>query len=135
MDPNAIADEIATVLRTIDGLGVDAYPPPTVVPPRAIVSYPERINFDLTYGRGTDRIPDWPIWVVVGQATQRTARSRIMAYASASGPVSFKTVLEAHDWQSCDELTVTGVEFDVVTIASVDYIAAGFHCDIVGSGA
>lgn len=135
MDPNAIAEEIATVLRTIDGLDVDAYPPATITPPRGIVSYPENIMFDLTYGRGMDRIPDWPVWVVVGRVNSKTARQRIMAYAASVGAVSFKVVLEAHDWQSCDELTVKSVGFDVITIAGVDYIAAGFHLDIAGSGA
>jgi hypothetical protein len=105
-----------------------------VTPPAAIVSYPEKVDFDETYGRGMDRIPDWPVVVVVGKATDRTARTRIYQYAAATGSNSLKTVLQAHTWAACDVLTVTSVEFDVVTIGAIDYIAALFHLDITGQG-
>lgn len=135
MNPNDVGDEIAEKLDTIAGLRVSAYPPPTVTPPSGVVGYPEQIEFDLTYGRGMDRIPDWPVMVVVGKATDRTARERIFEYAAGTGAKSVKAVLEAATYTSLDELRVTGVEFDVVTIASVDYIAAVFHLDIAGQGA
>lgn len=134
MDLSDVADEIATVLGTISGLRVTGYPPPTVVPPAGIVSYPVAVTFDETYGRGMDRIRDWPVLVVVGKATDRTARDRIYDYAAATGASSVKAVLQAHTWTSLDQLRVTEVEFDVVTIASVDYIAAMFHLDIAGRG-
>jgi hypothetical protein len=134
MDPNAVGDEIATVLATISGLRVSAYPPGSVVPPAGIVSYPTAIDFDETYGRGMDRIRDWPVVVVEGKATDRTARTRIFEYAAATGASSLKAVLEAHHWSSCDDLRVTSVEFDVVTIGAVDYISALFHLDIAGQG-
>lgn len=134
MNLNTVADEIATVLDTIASLRVSSYPPPTVVPPAGIVSYPGSVDFDETYGRGMDRIRDWPVLVVVGKATDRTARTSIYGYAAATGASSVKAVLEAHTWTSLATLRVTSVEFDVVSIASVDYISALFHLDIAGQG-
>lgn len=135
MNLNDVADEIATVLDTVTGLRVSGYPPASVTPPAGIVSYPESMDFDETYGRGMDRIRNWPVLVVVGKATDRTARERIYEYAAGSGASSVKAVLEAHAWASLDTLRVSSVEFDVLTIAAVDYIAAIFHLDIAGQGA
>jgi hypothetical protein len=134
MDLNAVADEIAAVLDTIDPLRVSAYPPGTVSPPAGIVSFPQSVTFDETYARGMDRIRDWPVVVVVGRVTERTARDRIYEYASPTGAKSVKAVLEAHTWSALDVLRVASVEFDVVDIAAVDYIAAVFHLDIAGHG-
>lgn len=134
MNLNSVADELTTVLDTIAGLRVFGYPPPTVVPPAGIVSYPDRVDFDETYGRGMDRIRDWPLVVVVGKATDRMARERIYEYTSATGSNSLKAVLEAHVWTSLAALRIASVEFDVVSIAGVDYIAALFHLDIAGQG-
>jgi hypothetical protein len=131
---NTVADEVATALATISGLRVHDHPPANVVPPAGIVSFPDRVEFDATYGRGMDRIQDWPVLVVVGKATDRTARTRIYGYAAATGSSSVKAVLEAHTWTSLSTLRVASVEFDVVTIASVDYISALFHLDIAGQG-
>jgi hypothetical protein len=134
MDLNDVADEIAATLGTITGLRVHAYPPGSVTPPAGIVSYPQQVDFDETYGRGMDRVRDWPIVIVDGKATDRTARERILSYAAGTGAASVKAVLEAHTWTACDVLRVTSVEFDVVTIASVNYISALFHLDIAGQG-
>ena len=134
MDVNAVMDEIATRLGTIPGLRIHDHPPGSVTPPAGIVSFPERIDFDETYGRGMDRIRDLPVVVVVGKATDRTARVRINEYASAIGAKSVKAVLEATPHFSFHTIRVASVEFDVVTIGSVDYIAALFAVDIAGQG-
>lgn len=134
MDLAAVADELAAQLETITGLRVFAYPPPTLVPPAAIVSYPDRVTFDETYGRGMDRAEQWPIVLVVGKASDRAARDRVYRYADGSGAVSVKAVLEAGEYTAFETIRVAGVEFDVVTIAATDYIAALFTVDIAGPG-
>lgn len=134
MNLNDVMDEVATTLATISGLRVFGYPPPTVVPPAGIVSYPDAIEFDQTYGRGMDRISGLPIILVVGKATDRAARETAAGWASGSGETSVKAALEDHEWASCDVLIVTRCSFDVVTIASVDYLAAMFEADVIGSG-
>jgi hypothetical protein len=134
MKLDLVMDEIAGALGGITGLRVFGYPPPTVVPPAGIVSYPERINYDQTYGRGMDRISALPVILVVGKATDRAARDTAAGWAAGSGARSVKAVLEAATYTSCEVLTVTSCSFDVVTIAGVDYIAAMFELDIAGSG-
>lgn len=137
MDLAAVMDEIATSVATVDGLEgrTFAYPPPSVTGFAGIVSYPDRIDYDLTYGRGGDTIVDLPILVVVGKATDRTARDRVAQYAAGSGPMSVKTAVETGPHTSFDDIQVTSCEFDVVTIAAVDYISAMFRMNIVGQGA
>lgn len=134
MNLNTVMDEIGQKLGAITGLRVFDYPPPTVVPPAGIVSYPERIEYDQTYGRGMDRIRALPVIIVVGKATDRAARDTAAAWAAGSGAGSVKAVLEAASYSSCDVLVVTQCSFDVVTIAGVDYIAAMFELDIAGGG-
>lgn len=134
MNPNDVADELTTRLDTIAGLRCFGYPPPTVVPPAAIVSYPEAIQFDETYGRGMDRVPSWPILIVVGKATDRAAREKVYDYAAATGSTSVKAVLESGTYTSFDTIRVTQASFDVVTIAGNDYISALFTLDIAGQG-
>lgn len=134
MNLNDVMDEMAMVLGTITGLRCFGYPPPRVSAPAGIVSYPDKIEYDQTYGRGMDKISGIPMILVEGKATDRTARDRIAEYVAGSGARSVKAVFEAHTWASCDDLVVTACSFDVVTIAAVDYIAATFEADAVGSG-
>lgn len=130
-----LGDEIAALLKTVTGLSrVTAYPPPTVQPPCAIVSYPSTVEFDQTYGRGSDRIDQWPIVIVEGRVTSRTARSRVLGWAAATGAKSIKATFEAHHWVACDDLVIKSVTFDVVEIAGADYIAAIFAASAVGKG-
>lgn len=132
-----VMDEIAASVRTVSGLEgrTVAYPPPTVTGFAGIVSYPERIDYDQTYGRGMDMIRDLPVLIVVGQATDRGARDRVAQYATGSGPLSIKAAVEADPHTSFDDIRVTSCEFDVVTIATVDYISVMFRMDIAGQGA
>ncbi len=137
MDLVDVMDQVAERLRTISGLHVFAWPPGQVVPPAAIVSYPDGITFDAAYRRGKDKMA-LPVVVVVGRVVDRVARDQIGAYCAGSGPRSVKQVLEdgvgAGAYTAFDTLRVTGVDFDTVTIAGVDYMAALFTLDISGKG-
>jgi hypothetical protein len=129
-----VMDEVAARLATIEGLRVFAYPTDSVAPPAAVVSFPENITFDETYGRGMDRMT-LPVVVAVGKPYARSTRPLLAAYCNGSGPASVKAALEAGDYASCDVVRVTGIDFDVVTIAGTDYMAALFDLDIAGAGA
>lgn len=137
MDLAAVMEEIGASVRGVQGLEgrTFAYPPPTVTGFAGIVSYPERIEYDLTYGRGMDKIVDLPVLIVVGRATDRTARDRVAQYAAGFGALSVKAAIEAEPHTSFDDVHVTSCEFDVVTIAAVDYITAMFRMDVAGQGA
>jgi len=137
MNLNTVADQLSARLDTIEGLRCFDYPPSSVAGavPAAIVSYPERVDYDMNYRRAADRIEQWPILIVVGKATDRTARERIYDYAAGSGTRSVKAVLESGTYTAFGALRVRDCTFDVVTIAGVDYISALFSLDIAGPGA
>ncbi|MEV6306480.1 hypothetical protein AB0M02_44230 [Actinoplanes sp. NPDC051861] len=134
MKLDAVMDEAAAVLREISGLNVSAYPPGSLTAPAGYVSYPTSIDLDEAYGRGEDRFTDLPLVLLAGKATDRAARDTVAAWSAGSGPRSVKAHMEAHAWASCDDLTVTSVEFDVETIAGVPYLAAMFKATVVGPG-
>jgi hypothetical protein len=133
MDLNDVMDEVAAQLDTISGLRCFAYPPDDVQPPAAIVSYPEAITFDETYGRGMDRMT-MPVWLLVDRVVDRTSRARLAAYCAGSGASSVKAVLESGTYTAFHTVRVTGVEFESVTVAGTEYVAAIFDLDIAGAG-
>lgn len=131
-----VMDDVARRLNMIKGLRAYEFPPDKITPPAAVVSYPNAYDYDGTYRRGSDTM-QLPVVAVVGRANDRAARDLISVYVDGDGPSSFKRVLEDKDlpaYTAFDSVRVTNVEFDVVTIASVDYIAALFDLDIIGSG-
>lgn len=135
MDLGAVMQEIADQVDTITDLRVFGYPPDSVNAPAAIVTYPGTLDFDGSYGRGMDRIPDLTVVVLVGKVSERTARDRIGQYCNGSGPASIKAVVESGTYTEFDTVRVTSVSFDVIAIAAVEYLAATFTLDIAGTGA
>jgi hypothetical protein len=135
MDIAEVMQEIADRLDTIDGLRVHAYPPDTVSAPAAVVTYPGTYNFDQTYGRGMDRMPDMSVVALVGKVSGKSTRDRVSEYASGSGEKSFKAVLESGTYETFDVITVVAVEFDIIAMGAVEYLAATFQLDIAGQGA
>ena len=136
MDLGKIMDEIAARLRLAPTLAhrTFAYPPGSIKAPAAIVSYPENIRFDETYGRGMDRMTG-EIVVAVGRPTERQTRDRITRYVEGAGPESVKALVDGNDYTSCDDVRVTSAVFDVYTIGGVEYLCAVFSVDIAGKGA
>jgi len=128
-----VMDAVSNRLDTIAGLRCFAYPTAKLTPPAAIVSYPETVTFDETYGRGMDRMT-LPVVVVAGKVSDRSARNALGAYCDGTGAASFKAVLESGAYSAFHTVRVAGIEFDTVTIAGTDYIAAMFSLDISGSG-
>lgn len=133
MDLAVVMDAVGDRLDTIPNLRVHRYPPGSVTPPAAVVAYPDTYTFDQTYGRGMD-VMTLPVVLVVGKVTDRSARNQLGAYVNGSGTKSVKQVLESGTYTAFDTVTVTKVEFDVVTIAGTDYLAATFDLDISGAG-
>ncbi len=133
MDLAAVMDALAARLDVIDGLRVHAYPIGSVTPPAAVLSYPDDYTYDATYQRGMDRMT-LPLVLVVGKASDRTARDRLSAYVNGSGASSVKAVLESGAYTAFHTLRVVDADFDVVRIADVEYVAAVFSLDITGAG-
>lgn len=133
MDLDAVMTEIATALDTITGLRlciVGEKP----VPPAAWVSYPENITFDLTYGRGEDSM-DLQIVLIVGKVNDRSTRTALAAYCKGSGASSVKAAVDGGTYTAADVVRVTEADFDVVTLAGVDHMAAIFSVHVSGNGA
>jgi hypothetical protein len=102
--------------------------------PSAFVTYPAGIDFDQTYGRGEDSMELQAV-VVAGRTVARATRKTLAAYCNGSGAESVKTALEGFTYTTCDVVTVPHIDFDVQTIAAVDYMAAIFTIKITGRGA
>lgn len=134
MDPLAARAQIETALATITGLRVTKWGAQVQVP-AALVTLPERIDYHQTYGAGSTRIVDMMVLVLASKPDTRTAVSTLLPYAAETGAKSIKAVLEAYAWTALDVMTVTSVDFDVVTYEGTPYLAAMFHLDIVGKGA
>lgn len=132
MNTGTARTEIAARLSTIDGLRGRKHPPGTVTPGDAIVQ-PQRVNFDQTYGRGSDRA-DMGVIVVAGRPYDEASHERLDTYAAGSGDSSVKAVLESGTYTAFDELVVTSVEWDVMKLSGVDYLAALFTLDIMAPG-
>ena len=135
MDVQAIADELGEALKAIAGLTVPEWGVQRVSPPFALIPLPDAVTYDLTYGRGGDRIEDWPLLVLIDRPARPESRRAIAEYAAGSGPSSVKQAIEDHTYTACDPPRVTSCEFDVVSYAGTDYLAAMFHLDISGKGA
>jgi hypothetical protein len=133
MDIETVMQAVADRLDTIVGLRIRPYPAGSVTPPAAIVSFPERIDYDQTYQRGCDRVT-LPVVLVVGKAADRAAWKSVTSYAAGSGSKSIKSVLESGVYTAFDVVRVPRVEFDTVTIGATEYFAALFTLDIVGHG-
>lgn len=127
-------DELAAELDTIAGLRVFAYPTDSVPAPAAVVGYPEKITFDQTMGRGVDKIT-FPIFVVVGRVTDRSARDLLSVYCDGTGAKSVKAVLNAGaPWVAMASVRTGDIDFTTVTVAGIDYLTAVFTVDVYGTG-
>lgn len=135
MNLDAVMQAVADRIDTIADLRVYAYPPDTIQPPAAVVTYPGTLRYDETYGRGMDRIPDLTVVLLVGKVSDRATRGLITKYAKGSGATSIKTVVESGTYTAFDVVTVTEVSFDVIAIGAVEHLAATFTLDIAGQGA
>lgn len=134
MNLAGVMDDLSVALETIPGLRVFPYWADKVTPPAAIVGWPEPLTFDRTFGRGSDQV-EIPVYVVVGKVDARSSRDRLAKYADGSGDHSVKTAVEEHQATAFDSARISRVEFDVMTISAVDYLAATFYIDITGKGA
>lgn len=135
MNLSDVMDEVAVKLRTIPSLTGRTYewPPGSITPPAAFVAYPGPGTYDVTYRRGTDRC-EGSCLVLLGRPTERSTRDALTGYADGSGAESVKAAVDGDDYDSCDSVTVTGWDVDVVSVGGTDYLAVVFPLDIIGRG-
>jgi hypothetical protein len=127
MNLNTAMDALGTALGGITGLNVYDFHAESVADPAAIVGLPDELVYDHTHGRGTDRAT-FPVHVLVCKADDRSARDLLAAYCGGTGgvAVSVKAALDA-----LAGVRVVKADFSVMTMASVEYLAATFDVDYV----
>lgn len=132
-----VMDEIADRVRTITSLAGRVYewPASDVSPPCAMITYPGPGTYDLSYRRGADRT-ECGLVVLVGSPGELSTRDVITGYLDGSGAESVKATVDGDGtYASCDSVTVTGWDLEIMAVGSMDYLAAVFTLDIVGRGA
>lgn len=137
MDVKAVAEELAGKLDAIDGLRAFGYPVAQLPFPGAIVGLPDEIQFDQTYGRGSDAMT-FPVWVMVGRADERAAVLELLPYLDGAGDKSVKTALDnttTNTYTECDTVTVTTAVPGTYSYNGVDAFGAEFTVQVTGSGA
>lgn len=135
MDLYAVMGEVGTALTGIAGLRVAKWGAKRVDVPAAVVTLPDEIIFDQTYGRGSDKIADLVVFVMVGDARRDDSVKQLAAYCAGSGAKSVKAKIEAYTYTTLHTAVVTKCLFPDVTYAGNPYLAAEFHIDIIGLGA
>lgn len=132
--------EIGVRLATINGLrvvpvGMDG----PIQPPAAVVYLPERIDYDLSYGRGTVKISDLVVVILISGTTRRTAPKALAPYMSDTGAQSIKKCLDttaASGYTNAFDVQVIYSEIDYAAkMSDADYLAGIFHINAYGPGA
>jgi hypothetical protein len=104
-----------------------AWPTGSIQPPCAIVGYPEELEFDATFGRGSDRAV-FPVWMVCGNVSDRSARDVLSGYIT--GGTGIKDALDGTLGGAVQTARVTDCQVEKLPIGAVEYIAAKFMIEV-----
>jgi hypothetical protein len=130
----SVMDELGTALETIPNLRVFPHWPDRINPPVGLVGWPDPLTYDSTMARGSDQVT-LPITVLVGKVDSRSARDRVAAYADGSGTSSVKAAIDGFESTAYDSARVTRCQFNTIPVSGVEYLAATFFVDLIGTGA
>lgn len=134
----AVLAEVVARLETIASLEVHyGFPGKLGRVPAAVVYPPERVEFDMTYGRGADAYPELIVVIFVRRSTNRTMIAEISPYLAGSGAQSIKAKLDTSTapYASAFDVQVQWADLDpLAAFAGGEYLAALFHIKITGSG-
>lgn len=129
-----VMDELAAAVQRVPSLAgrTYAYPVDDISEPAAFVPFPA-VDFDATYGRGSDDM-DMTIVVIVGRLSDRSDRDRVVGYMDGAGGESIKAAVEGYEYTTIDYAHVASVATTDYTIAGVEYWALVFEVEVTGSG-
>lgn len=135
MDWDASMTQIAARLETMDGMRKFEVGQ-TLLPPCAIVSYPDEIDPHGTYHRGVSTM-GLQVMLVLGPPNARQTRTAAAQFVNDT-PTGLVSILEdgvdAGAYTAFDELTVTLITFAEVEIKDVPYMAVLADLTIAGQG-
>ena len=134
MNLTLVMEEVAEKLKTFTGINVFDYPIDSVTPPAGILSYPERIAYDETYGRGEDMFLGLPLYMVTDRVDSKSARIQVSEWTDPVGHNSVKKYLDKENYTSCSSVHVVNATFDTMTVAGIDYLVAVFELNVSGEG-
>lgn len=125
-------DGLGTRLATITGLRIYDFPPDSLAVPAAIVSFPDSIDYDSTFGRGSDECTI-PVHVVIGKVSDRNARDQLVLYLNGTGTKSIKAVIEADVTLNGSAQTsrVTIATIQTVSMSGAEYLSARFMVHVI----
>jgi len=106
-----------------------AWPVDSVAPPAVVIGYPTALDFDVTFGRGSDRAV-FPIYFVAGRISDRTTRDALSVIVT--GANSIKTALDGPLSSTLGgTVRVTDCQVQEVTVGSISLLAAVFSTEVV----
>lgn len=126
---DALAQELINDGVTARAFG---YPLPNPTPPCAIVGYPTKLDFDLTFhALGTTGKVKLaiPVWFVVGKVLDKSARDALSAVLT--GALGIKESLDGNLAGHVDYANVIDCLVEVLTISGVEYLTAKFEVEVV----
>lgn len=118
------------VASSVAAKRVYAQPEESVAPPCVVIGYPDDIEYDQTFGRGSDRA-EFPVWFLVGKVTGKASRDALSAVIT--GAASVKDVLDGALTVGANVATVrvTGAKPESIKFGDVEYLSARFDCEVV----
>lgn len=134
MKLKSVMEEIANKLQMFTGHNMFSYPVDSVTPPAGIVSYPERIEYDITYQRGEDIFWGLTVYMVTDRVDSESARNQVSEWTDPSSSNSVKIYLDKETYASCDSVQVINATFDTMLIGGIDHLIAVFELNVSGSG-
>ena len=133
MNLSDVADELATVLAGVTGLRAFGYPAPSVVPPAAVVGWPDEIDPHATFARG-GWTAKFPVLIAVGKGDVRSSADAVYGYLNSSGAGSVLAAFTNGRGTSYDSAIVTSARVEPITIAGIEYLAALLDVEVMGQG-
>jgi hypothetical protein len=118
------------VAGPVAGGRVFAWPEEGVVPPCIVIGYPESIDFDMTFGRGSDKAT-FPVYFLVGKVTGKASRDKLSAVVT--GATAVKNVLDGPLTVGANVASVRVVDCrpDTLIVGATEYLAGRFDTEVI----
>lgn len=123
-------DALAAKVPAAASYRVHAWPMESITPPCVVVGYPKSIDFDTTFGRGSDTAV-FPVWFIVGKIATKQSRDALSEIIT--GAAGIKDALDGAltVGATTADVRVTDCTPEEVTVAATTYMAARFDCEVV----
>lgn len=122
-------DGLAAAFLTATGVTrAFGYPNEDARPGDAIVGYPESVEFDLTFGRGADRVT-FPVWVICGES--QLTGTRTFVSSLLLGAADIKDQVDGASTISGATVRVADASIDRVELQGLMHLSVRFNCDVI----